>query len=121
MQRILMKSKIHQATVTEANLHYEGSITLDAQLMRAADLLPWERVQVLDLNNGARFETYCVAGPAGSGTVCINGAAARFVQVGDSIIILSYAVVEEAQARAIVPKVVHVDQNNRIRQGAFIQ
>ena len=116
MQRVMMKSKIHQATVTEANLQYEGSITIDRDLLRAADILPGEQVHVVNLNNGSRIETYTVEGPAGSGTICMNGAAARWAQVGDSIIILSYAFLEEEQARRNKPKVVFVDRSNRIRE-----
>ena len=116
MQRVMMKSKIHQATVTEANLQYEGSITIDQELLRAADILPGEQVHVVNLNNGSRIETYTVEGPAGSGTICMNGAAARWAQVGDSIIILSYAFLEEEQARRNKPKVVFVDRSNRIRE-----
>ena len=114
MQRFVMKSKIHQATVTEANLRYEGSITIDADLLRAADILPWEKVQVVNLNNGARLETYCVVGEPGSGIVCVNGAAARLAQVGDVVIIISYALVEDQEARSIQPRIVFVDQANRI-------
>ncbi len=116
MQRVMMKSKIHQATVTEANLQYEGSITIDQELLRAADILPGEQVHVVNLNNGSRIETYTVEGPAGSGTICMNGAAARWAQVGDTIIILSYAFLEEEQARRNKPKVVFVDRSNRIRE-----
>lgn len=120
MLRNMMKSKIHQATVTEANLQYEGSITIDADLMKAADLLPSEKVQVANLANGARFETYCIPGKAGSGIICINGAAARLAHVGDTVIIISYAMVEEPEARTWVPKIVHVDRENRIRESAFV-
>ena len=116
MQRVMMKSKIHQATVTEANLQYEGSITIDRDLLRAADILPGEQVHVVNLNNGSRIETYTVEGPAGSGTICMNGAAARWAQVGDTIILLSYAFLEEEQARRNKPKVVFVDRSNRIRE-----
>ena len=116
MQRVMMKSKIHQATVTEANLQYEGSITIDRDLLRAADILPGEQVHVVNLNNGSRIETYTVEGTAGSGTICMNGAAARWAQVGDTIIILSYAFLEEEQARRNKPKVVFVDRSNRIRE-----
>ena len=116
----MMKSKIHQATVTEANLQYEGSITIDRNLLHAAELLPGEQVHVVNLNNGSRIETYCVEGPAGSGIICMNGAAARWAQVGDQIIILSYALMEEAIARLHKPKVVFVDRSNRIRQAAAV-
>lgn len=117
----MLKSKIHRATVTEANLQYEGSVTIDSDLMRAADLLPGEKVHVLNLNNGSRIETYCVEGPAGSGTVCLNGAAARRGQAGDTVILLSYAQMEEEEARLHIPKVVWVDGSNRIRQPAVLR
>ena len=115
-----MKSKIHQATVTEANLHYEGSITIDAALLKAADLLPGEQVHVVNLNNGSRIETYCVEGPAGSGTICMNGAAARWAQVGDTVILLSYGLMDEREARQNKPKIVFVDRANRIRETAVV-
>ena len=120
MLRSMMKSKIHQATVTEANLQYEGSITIDRTLMRAADLLLGEQVHIVNLNNGSRIETYCVEGQAGSGTICMNGAAARWAQVGDQVIIISYAMMEEAQARLNRPKVVFVDRSNKIRESAAV-
>ena len=112
----MMKSKIHRATVTEANIRYEGSLTLDRKLMEAADLIPGEKVQVVNLNNGLRFETYCIEGAAGSGVVCLNGGAARCGLVGDPILIIAYAVVAEEAARAFEPKVVFVDANNRIKE-----
>jgi aspartate 1-decarboxylase len=114
MRRIMMKSKLHRATVTEANLEYVGSITIDRDLMDAADLLPNEKVQVVDNNNGARLETYVIEGPRGSGVICLNGAAARLVQPGDNVIIISYAELEDAEARAWDPTVVFVDEHNRI-------
>ena len=113
MRRIMMKSKIHRATVTEANLDYVGSITIDRDLMDAADLLPNEKVQVVDNDNGARLETYVIEGPRGSGTMCLNGAAARLVQPGDTIIVISYAELEDAAARQWAPTVVFVDADNR--------
>ena len=116
MLRIICKSKIHGATVTEANLQYTGSLTLDPELMRAADLAPYEQVQVVNLNNGARFETYCIEGAPGSGTVCLNGAAARLAVVGDKIIVISYAHMTEAEIREQAPRLVFVDEQNRIRQ-----
>ena len=116
MLRTILKSKIHQATVTEANLRYEGSITIDSELMNAADLLPWEHVHIVNLNNGSRIETYCIPGKAGSGVICMNGAAARWAQVGDTVIILSYAQADDAEARGIKPRIVHVDKSNRIRE-----
>lgn len=114
MRRTLMKSKVHRATVTMADLDYVGSITLDRDLMDAADLLPHERVQVLDVTNGARLETYVIEGERGSGTVGINGAAAHLVHPGDVVLIVSYADLDDAEARAWTPTVVHVDAGNRI-------
>lgn len=114
MQRTMLKSKIHRATVTQADLHYVGSLTVDAGLMEAADLLPGEQVHVVDINNGARLETYVIEGPRGSGIIGINGAAARLVQPGDLVIIISYASLDDAEARAFVPRVVHVDAGNRV-------
>jgi aspartate 1-decarboxylase len=111
----MLKSKIHRATVTQADLHYVGSLTVDAQLMRAADLLPGEQVQIVDINNGARLETYVIEGPPGSGVIGINGAAARLVHPGDLVIIISYASLDDAEARAWTPRVVHVDTSNRMR------
>ena len=118
MLRSMMKSKIHQATVTEANLQYEGSITIDADLIKASDLIAGEHVHVVNLNNGSRIETYCVEGPSGSGIICMNGAAARSAQVGDIVIIISYAMMEDAAARQHKPKVVFVDKQNKIRSAA---
>ncbi|HUG38969.1 MAG TPA: aspartate 1-decarboxylase [Longimicrobiales bacterium] len=115
MRRTLCKSKIHRATVTDANLAYEGSITLDPVLMAAADLLPFEQVHVVDIDNGARFETYVIEGEADSGDVVLNGAAARLVQPGDKIIIMSYASYEQVELDGFEPKVVFVDGENRIR------
>ncbi len=113
MLREMAKSKIHRATITEANLHYEGSITIDAELMRQADILPGERVQVVDIANGARFETYAIEGPAGSGVVCVNGAAARLVQAGDLVILITYCQLPDEQARNHNLRVVFVDGSNR--------
>ncbi|PKO17635.1 aspartate 1-decarboxylase [candidate division BRC1 bacterium HGW-BRC1-1] len=112
MLRFLMKSKIHRATVTDADLNYTGSITLDRDLMDAADLMPNERVQVVNNNNGSRFETYVIEGKRGSGIVCLNGAAARLVQRGDVIIVISYAMMNDEEARAHQPKIVLVDAQN---------
>lgn len=112
MQRTMMKSKIHRATVTGADLNYVGSITLDESLMAAADLLEHEQVHVLDLDNGARFETYAIRG--GPGDVILNGAAARLVHPGDHVIVISYAAYQEAELARYEPKVVHVDEDNRI-------
>lgn len=116
MLRTMMKSKIHRATVTDANLNYMGSLTLDRDLMEAADLLPNERVQVVNNNNGARLETYLIEGERGSGIVCMNGAAARLAQPGDVLIIISYATLTDEEARRFTPRVVHVDSRNRVLQ-----
>jgi aspartate 1-decarboxylase len=110
-----MKSKIHGATVTEANLRYTGSITIDRNLLRASDIAPFERVQIVNLHNGSRVETYVLEGRPGSGTVCMNGAAARWAQVGDKVIVISYALLAEAERRRHRPKVIFVDEKNRIR------
>lgn len=117
MLRTLMKSKLHRATVTEANLDYMGSITIDRDLMEAADLMEHERVQVVDNNNGARLETYVIAGERGSGAMCLNGAAARLVAPGDKIIVMSYGVYDEAEARAHTPVVILCDDGNRPLRG----
>jgi aspartate 1-decarboxylase len=114
MQRTLLGGKIHRATVTQADLHYVGSITIDKTLMDAADLIEGEQVQVVDIDNGARLVTYVIEGPAGSGVIGINGAAARLVSVGDLIIIMSFRQVEEHERAAWSPRVVHVDDRNRI-------
>ncbi|HSE27003.1 MAG TPA: aspartate 1-decarboxylase [Gemmatimonadales bacterium] len=113
MLRRLMKSKIHRATITSADLHYEGSLTLDEDLMDAADLVPHEEIQVVNVNNGTRFSTYVIAGPRGSGTLQLNGAAARLGLPGDLVILITYAEYEESEARRHVPLVVHVDARNR--------
>ena len=109
-----MHGKIHRATVTEANLEYMGSITIDADLLDAAGILPGERVQICNNNNGARLETYTIAGKRGSGVICLNGAAARMAAVGDIVIIIAYAGMDEKEARGFVPKVVMVDGENHI-------
>ena len=111
--RIILKSKIHRATVTDVNLDYEGSIGIDSELLHAADLLPYEQVHVLDLNNGARFETYTMEEPAASGRIAIYGAAARLVAQGDSLIILSYQVLPDEEAQQARPRIVYVDEKNR--------
>jgi aspartate 1-decarboxylase len=113
MMRNMMKSKIHRATVTEANLNYVGSITIDVELMEAADLWENEKVQVVNINNGARLETYVIPGPRGSGVICLNGAAARHAQPGDKVIIISYALMTEDEARRHRPCIVLMDENNR--------
>jgi aspartate 1-decarboxylase len=115
MQRIMMKSKIHRAIVTEANLYYEGSITIDKDLMDAADLNEYEQVTIVNINNGERLETYVISGERGSGTICINGAAARKAAVGDEVIIISYAIVEEAKLPEYKPTIILVDKDNRIK------
>lgn len=114
MYRTMLKSKIHRATVTQADLHYVGSVTLDRDLMDAADLLPGEQVAIVDIDNGARLETYVIEGPRGSGIIGINGAAARLVHTGDLVILISYVSVTDAEARTLVPRVVFVDAENRI-------
>ena len=112
MFRTMMKSKIHRATVTEANLHYVGSVTIDVELMEQADILPNEKVQIVNNNNGARLETYVIPGERHSGVICLNGAAARQAQVGDVVIIISYAVLTDEAAHTYKPKVVFVDEKN---------
>ena len=115
MQRVMLKSKIHRATVTDSDLHYVGSITIDPELLEAADILEHEQVHVVDVDNGARFETYTIAGARGSGAMCVNGAAARLVHQGDTIIVISYANYDTAEIDAYEPRVVHVEANtNRI-------
>jgi aspartate 1-decarboxylase len=114
MWREMMKSKIHRAVVTDANLNYMGSITIDRNLMEAANLLPHEKVQVVNNNNGARLETYCLPGEPGSGTVCLNGAAARLVQPGDIILIISYCWLEEKDLLTHKPRVVFVNEKNQV-------
>lgn len=110
----MMKSKLHRATVTEANLNYVGSITIDSELMDRAGILPNEKVQVVNNNNGARFETYTIAGPAGSGVICINGAAARLVQPGDIVIIFAYGIFDDAEAKTHRPRVLLLDKQNKV-------
>ena len=114
MMRIMLKSKIHRATVTQADLHYVGSIAIDTELMQAADLLEGERVVIADITNGARLETYVIPAPRGSGIIGINGAAAHLVNAGDLVIIMNYGMFEDAEARSLKPRVVHVDDRNRI-------
>ncbi len=110
----LLKSKIHRATITATDLHYEGSLTLDSLLMEAARLAPFEKVDVVNINNGSRLQTYVIAGPAGSGVVQLNGAAARWGAPGDLIIILSYASFDPAEAQKHKPRIVHVDERNHV-------
>ena len=114
MQRVMLKSKIHRATVTGSDLNYVGSITVDSELLEAADILEHEQVHVVDVDNGARFETYAIAGQRGSGELTVNGAAARLVHPGDTIIVFSYASYEEAEVERHEPRVVHVTEENRI-------
>ncbi|OIK28689.1 aspartate 1-decarboxylase [Streptomyces malaysiense] len=114
MNRTLMKSKIHRATVTQADLHYVGSVTVDADLMKAADLMAGEKVDIVDIDNGARLSTYVIEGPAGSGVIGINGAAARLISPGDLVILIAYASMTDAEAASFVPRVVFVDGHNAI-------
>ncbi len=116
MLRTLFKSKIHRATVTEANLNYMGSVTVDSDLLQAADILPYELVSIVNITTGARFETYTIAGPAGSGVICLNGGAARLAQPGDLVILITYAQVEAKELNGWSPKVVLVDAQNRIAE-----
>ncbi|MFA5089779.1 MAG: aspartate 1-decarboxylase [Candidatus Omnitrophota bacterium] len=115
MFRTVLKSKIHRVKITEANLYYEGSITIDSCLMKEADIIEWEKVEVLNLNNGQRLETYAIKGEGGSGVICLNGPAARGACVGDEVIILSYAIVEGNKAKKVKPKVVKVNAGNQIK------
>ena len=116
MQRTMCKGKIHRATVTQANLNYVGSITIDADLLEAADIYPYEKVQVVNINNGSRFETYALAGARGSGVICMNGAAARLAAEGDLVIIISYAQYDEQEIRLLEPRLVFVDADNHITE-----
>ncbi|ARF18635.1 MULTISPECIES: aspartate 1-decarboxylase [Sporosarcina] len=116
MFRMMMNGKLHRATVTEANLNYVGSITIDGALLEAAGMLPNEKVQIVNNNNGARFETYIIEGEPGSGVICVNGAAARLVQPGDIVIILSYAYVSDEEARTHQPTVLIMDEQNRVKE-----
>lgn len=112
--RTMLKSKIHRARVTDANINYEGSISIDSKLMAKADIVPYEQVHVLNVNNGARFTTYAIEGEAGSGCICLNGAAARLAVKGDIVIILSYTTVPEEQVKDFKPRIVHVNEKNAI-------
>jgi aspartate 1-decarboxylase len=114
VQRFMLYAKIHRATVTQADLNYVGSVTVDRLLLEAAGLLPGERVDIVDVTNGNRLTTYVIEGEAGSGTICINGAAAHLIQPGDIVILIAYAGMDDAEARSFVPKVVFVDHDNRI-------
>ncbi len=119
MQRHLMKSKIHRATITSADLHYEGSLTLDQDLLDAADLVPHEEIHVVNVNNGARFTTYVIPGPRGSGVVQLNGAAARLGMPGDTVILIAYGVFDESEVAHHAPRVVFVDERNQIVRPAL--
>ena len=116
MQRFMMKSKIHRATVTDADLHYEGSITIDERLMEEANMIPFEQVEIYDVNNGERFSTYIIKGKRNSGTICLNGAAARKVAKGDLVIIVTYVAVDDEEAKRWKPKCVRVDAANKIKK-----
>ena len=117
MQRHMLKSKIHRATITGLDINYEGSITIDEELMKQADMLPGEQVQVLNLSNGARFLTYTITAPAGSGTILLNGPAARLAVAGDKVIILTYCNVDDQEAQSWEPTIVLVDGNNKMVEG----
>lgn len=110
----MFKGKLHRATVTQADINYVGSVTIDSDLLEQSGILPGEKVQIVNLHNGERFETYTIKGDAGSGVICINGAAARLVQVGDKVIIIAYALMDEAEARSFLPNVLVLDDRNRI-------
>jgi aspartate 1-decarboxylase len=116
MQRTMCKGKIHRATVTQANLNYIGSITIDQDLLDAADIYPYEKVQVVNINNGSRLETYTIAGARGSGVICLNGAAARLAAEGDVVIIISYGQYDEQEIRLLEPRLVFVDEENHITE-----
>ncbi len=116
MTRTMFRSKIHRATVTMAELYYEGSITVDKELLETADILPYEKVQIVNLNTGARLETYTLEGPAGSGMICLNGPAARLGTVGDEIIIITYTTMSDEEAKKHKPKIVLVDKNNKVNK-----
>jgi len=114
MQLHMFKSKLHRATITQADINYVGSVTIDSDLLANSGILPGEKVQIVDINNGERFETYTIAGDAGSGIICINGAAARLVQVGDKVIIIAYALMDEKEAKKFQPTVLVLDEKNKI-------
>lgn len=116
MFRIVYKSKIHNATVTDANLNYTGSITIDSELLKLSDIFPGEKVQIVNLNNGTRVETYVMEGAPKSGTICMNGAAARWAQPGDRVIIISYCLVESKEASTFTPRVIFLDEKNKIKK-----
>ena len=112
----MLKSKIHRATVTEANLHYNGSVTIDSELMKAADILNHEKVQIVNVTNGNRLETYAIEGEAGSGVICINGAAARMCHKGDTVIIITYVELADDESKSYEPKIVKVDKDNKVTE-----
>ena len=114
MYRQILKAKIHRATVTDSRIDYEGSITVDEELLKAADIMPWEKVLIANLNNGSRIESYAIPGEAGSGVVCMNGGAAKYAQKGDLVIIMTFAVLTDEEAERHQPKVIYVDKQNRI-------
>lgn len=116
MKREVLRAKVHRITVTERNVEYEGSLTLDVDLMKACDMVPYERIDVYDCDNGSRFSTYLIEGPAGSGACCVNGAAAHLVELGDKLILCAYAAVDESEVRGHRPKVVLVTDRNEIRE-----
>ncbi|MFA6217671.1 MAG: aspartate 1-decarboxylase [Candidatus Omnitrophota bacterium] len=115
MMRTVLKSKLHRVRVTEANLYYEGSITIDSALMKKADIIPGEKVEIFNLNNGIRLETYAIEGKENSGVICLNGATARGGCIGDEVIIVAYFLVDEAEAKKVKAKIIYVDERNRIR------
>lgn len=121
MRRTLCKSKIHRAVLTGADVHYEGSVTIDRDLMDAADMVEYERVQVVNVNNGARLETYVIEGPRGSGALQLNGAAARLGVVGDHVIVISYAEYDESEIAGHQPRKVFVDERNRVKRGLAVE
>jgi aspartate 1-decarboxylase len=116
MLRVVCRSKLHRATVTETNLEYEGSITIDRELLEKAGIAPYEMVQVVNINNGARFETYVMEGEAGSGIICLNGAAARLTVPGDRVIIIAYGLVTGEEMKSFQPRIVQLDEANRIKE-----
>ncbi|GCE47932.1 L-aspartate 1-decarboxylase [Thermosporothrix hazakensis] len=120
MLRTMCKGKIHRATVTQANLNYVGSITIDQDLLDAAGIFPYEKVQIVNINNGARLETYTIAGERGSGVICLNGAAARLTAEGDLVIIISYGDFNEEEIRSLRPRIVFVDENNRMTERKIV-
>jgi aspartate 1-decarboxylase len=115
MERIMLKSKIHRATVTDANVEYEGSITLDEEFMKVADLIPFEQVHIYNISNGNRFQTYCIKGEGGNGDICVNGAAARLAKKGDLIIIVSYVNIKDVELQNFQPTLVYLDENNALK------